>query len=109
MYIPILTKENPTVLKAPPNGVPLLLVKFIVAFISTLVLIILIHPPMFESNWLTPRKVNGRRRVVMTPLVPNRNEFEPVAPSFMFSLNWLRKVYIKHCITKAKLTNFLLL
>ena len=87
----MLTKENPTVLKAPPKGVPLLFVKFIVAFRSTLVLITLIHPPMFESNWLTPRKVNGRRRVVIIPLVPNRNELELETPSFIFPLNWLNK------------------
>ena len=68
-----LTNENPTILMAPPNGVPVLLVKFIVPFISTLALLIFMHPPMLESNWFSPRKVNGERIVVIAPFVPNRN------------------------------------
>ena len=75
---------------APPKGAPVLRVKFIVPFISTLALLIFMHPPMFESNWLTPRKVNGERIVVITPLDPNRNKLDLKSPSFTFSLNWLR-------------------
>lgn len=78
---------------APPKGVRTLFVKFIVPLISTLALLILMHPPMFESNWLTPRKVSGERIVVITPLAPNRNKLDVKLPSFLFSLKWLSKYY----------------
>ena len=74
---------------APSKGAPTLCVKFIVPLISTSALLTLMHPPMFESNWLTPRKVNGERVAIITPLDRNRNKVDLKSPSSTFSLNWL--------------------
>ena len=94
MYI--LTKTSPTILIAPPRRAPLLFVKFIVPFILTLALLIFMHPPTFESNWLIPKKVNGKRTVVITLLMPNRKKLDLESSSFLFSLNWLTKLHSKN-------------
>ena len=92
---------------APPKGVSVLFVKFIVPFMLTLALLIFMHPPTFESKWLAPRKVNGKRTVVITLLVPNRNKLNLESPSFMFSLNWLSKIVSITSPVTEKLTSFL--
>ena len=86
----MLTKVNPTILTPPPKYVLLLLMKFTVPFTSTLALLTLMHPPLFESKRVSPKNVNGQRIAVITPFLLNRNKFDSESPSFTFSMNLLR-------------------
>ena len=90
-YLYTLTNVNPTTLMAPPKNVPVLFMKSTVPFILTLALLILMHPPTFESNRVSPKNVNGQRIAVITPFLLNRNKFDSESPSFMFSVKLLSK------------------